>query len=56
MNPFKEKIAEITNKDCVQGKLSDLLKGADVVIGLSGPNTFSKEDVKLMNEKPIALA
>jgi len=56
MNPFKEKIAEITNKDCLKGKLSDVLKGADVVIGLSGPNTISKEDVKLMNEKPIVFA
>jgi malic enzyme len=56
MNPFKEKIAEITNKDCVKGKLCDVLKGADVVIGLSGPNTISKEDVKLMNPKPIVFA
>ena len=56
MNPFKEKIAEITNKDCIQGKLLDVIKGADVVIGLSGPNTISKEAVKLMNEKPIVFA
>ena len=56
MNPFKEKIAELTNKDCVKGKLSDVLKGADVVIGLSGPNTISKEAVKLMNPKPIVFA
>ena len=56
MNPFKEKIAEITNKDGLKGKLSDVLKGADVVIGLSGPNTIKKEDVKLMNPKPIVFA
>ena len=56
MNPFKEKLAEITNKDCVKGKLSDVIKGADVVIGLSGPNTIKKEDVKKMNEKPIIFA
>ncbi len=56
MNPFKEKIAEMTNKDCVKGKLADVLKGADVVIGLSGPNTIKKEDVKLMNPKPIVFA
>ena len=56
MNPFKEKLAEITNKDCQKGKLSDILKGADVVIGLSGPNTIKKEDVKQMNEKPIVFA
>ena len=56
MNPFKEKIAEITNKDCVKGKLIDVMKGADVVIGLSGPNTISKEAVKAMNPKPIVFA
>ena len=56
MNPFKEKLAEITNKDCVKGKLSDVLKGADVVIGLSGPNTIKKEDIKQMNPKPIVFA
>jgi malate dehydrogenase (oxaloacetate-decarboxylating) len=56
MNPFKDKIAEITNKDCIKGKLVDVIKGADVVIGLSGPNTISKECVKLMNQKPIVFA
>ena len=56
MNTFKEKIAEITNKDCIQGKINDIIKGADVVIGLSGPNTISKEAVKLMNPKPIVFA
>ena len=56
MNSFKEKLADITNKDCIKGKLSDVLKGADVVIGLSGPNTIKKEDVKSMNPKPIIFA
>lgn len=56
MNFFKEQLAEITNKDCVKGKLSDVIKGADVVIGLSGPNTISKDAVKLMNDKPIVFA
>ena len=56
MNPFKEKLAEITNKNCEKGKLSDVLKGADVVIGLSGPNTIKKEDIKQMNPKPVVFA
>ena len=56
MNAFKEKLAEITNKDCIKGKLADVLKGADVVIGLSGPNTIKKEDIKNMNPKPIVFA
>ena len=56
MNPFKDKIAEITNKECIKGKLSEVIKGADVVIGLSGPNTIKKEDIKKMNSKPIVFA
>ncbi len=56
MNPFKEKLAEITNKNCEKGKLSEILKGADVVIGLSGPNTIQKEDIKQMNAKPVVFA
>ena len=56
MNSFKEKIAELTNKDCVQGKLADVIKGADAVIGLSGPNTISKEAVKSMNKDPVIFA
>jgi malate dehydrogenase (oxaloacetate-decarboxylating) len=56
MNPFKEKLAELTNKNCEKGKLADVLKGADVVIGLSGPNTISQENVKSMAEKPIVFA
>ena len=34
MNPFKNKIAELTNKDKVKGTLAEVLKGADAVIGL----------------------
>ena len=56
MNEFKEKLAEITNKNCIKGKLGEVLKGADVVIGLSGPNTIKKEDIKNMNSKPIVFA
>ena len=56
MNPFKEKLAELTNKNCEKGKLADVLKGADVVIGLSGPNTISQDNVKSMAEKPIVFA
>ena len=56
MNPFKNKIAELTNKDKVKGTLADVLKGADAVIGLSGPNTISIDNVKSMAPKPIVFA
>lgn len=56
MNHFKEILADMTNPEKVQGKLSEVIKGADVVIGLSGPNTISKDDVKAMNPQPIVFA
>ena len=56
MNPFKNKIAELTNRDKVKGTLADVLKGADAVIGLSGPNTISIDNVKSMAPKPIVFA
>ena len=56
MNPFKEIIANETNKNLEKGKLADVIKGADVVIGLSGPNSISKENIKAMNPKPVVFA
>lgn len=56
MNHFKEILADMTNPNKVEGKLTDVIKGADCVIGVSGPNTISKEDVKKMNDKPIVFA
>ena len=55
-NPFKEIIANETNKNLEKGKLADVIKGADVVIGLSGPNSISKENIKAMNPKPVVFA
>ena len=56
MNPFKDRIAEVTNKECIKGTLSDVIKGADVVIGLSGPKTISKENVQSMAKNPVVFA
>ena len=56
MNEFKEHIAEITNKRCENGTLSELAKGADVLIGASEKGAFTKEMIKSMNEKPIVFA
>ena len=52
MNPFKNKISELTNRDKIKGTLTDVLKGADAVIGLSGPNKISIDNVKSMVTKP----
>lgn len=56
MNPFKDKIARITNHQRMQGSLEDALKGADIFIGLSVPNTLSQDMVRTMAAKPIIFA
>lgn len=56
MNPFKEEIAKITNKENISGSLTDALKGADVFIGVSVGGAVTPEMVKLMNPDPIIFA
>jgi malate dehydrogenase (oxaloacetate-decarboxylating) len=56
MNPAKEEISKITNKEKLKGNLAKAMEGADIFIGVSAPNVVSKEMVKSMNEKPIIFA
>lgn len=56
LNPIKMEMAEITNLSMEKGRLSDVIKNADVFIGVSAPGTLSKEMVKSMAEKPIVFA
>ena len=56
LNPIKMEMAEITNLSMEKGRLSDVIKNADVFIGVSAPGTLSKEMVKSMAEKPIIFA
>ena len=56
LDPEKIKLSEISNKDCKKGKLADVLKGADVFIGVSAPNTVTKDMVKSMAKDPMIFA
>ena len=56
LNPIKMEMAEITNLSMEKGRLSDVIKNADVFIGVSAPGTLSKEMVKSMAENPIIFA
>ena len=56
LNPIKMEMAEITNLSMEKGSLSDVIKNADVFIGVSAPGTLRKEMVKSMAEKPIIFA
>ena len=53
LNKEKEQMAKITNKNHEKGSLADMLKGADVFIGVSAPGCVTPEMVKSMNENPI---
>jgi len=53
MNPVKEEMAEITNKQMRKGTLKDVIEGADVFIGVSAPGCVTREMVKSMAKDPI---
>jgi malate dehydrogenase (oxaloacetate-decarboxylating) len=55
-NIYKQAIAGISNKEKISGKLEDVIKGADAVIGVSGPNNITKEMVKSMAKNAIVFA
>lgn len=53
LNPEKIEMAKITNKNKEKGSLADVIKGADVFIGVSAPGTVTPEMVKTMAKDPI---
>ena len=56
-NPYKKEIADETNPMKLSGSLADVLKGADVFIGVSGKDRLiDKEMVQSMNSNPIVFA
>lgn len=56
LNPVKEEIAAITNKEKISGSLAEVIKGADVFIGVSAPGTLTKEMVQTMAKDAIIFA
>ena len=56
MNPVKVRLANQTNPQREEGTVHDVLRGADVLIGLSGPGVVEAEDVRHMTQDPIVFA
>ena len=56
LNPEKEEMAKITNRQMKKGSLADVMVGADVFIGVSAPNCVTQDMVKSMNKDPIIFA
>jgi malate dehydrogenase (oxaloacetate-decarboxylating) len=56
MNWMKDWYAQNTNPNEEQGTVHEVIKGADVFLGLSVPGVIDAEDVQRMAEKPIVFA
>ncbi len=56
LNPIKEEMAKVSNRLMKKGGLADVIEGADVFIGVSGPGVLTKDMVAKMAEKPIIFA
>ena len=56
MNPVKEEIARITNRDKLSGSLEEIIKGADVFIGVSAPGSLTTDMVRTMNRDAVIFA
>ena len=56
LNSIKEEMSKITNLDHEKGTLAEVIKGADVFVGVSAPGTLTAEMVKTMAKDPIIFA
>ncbi|KGF27133.1 MULTISPECIES: NAD(P)-dependent malic enzyme [Staphylococcus] len=56
MNDTKDYVAKFTNKDKIEGSLQDVIKDADVFIGVSVANLLTKDMVKSMADDAIIFA
>ncbi|MCJ1667967.1 NAD-dependent malic enzyme [Staphylococcus sp. NRL 19/737] len=56
MNATKDFVAKFTNKDKIDGSLEDVIKDADVFIGVSVADLLSKEMVQTMADDAIIFA
>jgi malate dehydrogenase (oxaloacetate-decarboxylating) len=56
LNPAKQWFAENTNPDRRTGALAEVIGGADVFVGVSGPGVLTRADIERMSSDPIVFA
>ncbi len=56
LNPAKAWFAQNTNPERRAGSLSDVIRGADVFVGVSGPGLLKRDDIATMATDPIVFA
>ena len=56
LNPIKQEMAKITNPERRAGSMAEVIKGADVFIGVSAPGTLTGDMVRSMAKDPVVFA
>ncbi len=56
LNPVREEIAAVTNLEKEAGSLSEVIRDADVFIGVPAPGTLTREMVATMNPRAVIFA
>lgn len=54
--PYKKELAKVTNKEGIKGEALNAIKGADVLVGVSGPGTITKHHIEEMAENAVVFA
>ena len=53
LNSEKQEMAKITNRNMEKGTIKDVIRDADVFIGVSAPGTITQDMIRTMAENPI---
>ena len=56
LNPIKQQMAAVTNRERRSGSMAEVIAGADVFIGVSAPGTLTQDMVRSMAADPIVFA
>ncbi|MCR5648221.1 MAG: NADP-dependent malic enzyme [Oscillospiraceae bacterium] len=56
LNPAKASLAEVTNPDRETGKLAEVIRGADIFLGVSAPGLLTQDMIRSMARDPIVFA
>ncbi len=56
MNPYKDSLAKVSNRQKEKGSLAQVIKGKDIFIGVSAPGSLTPDMIKSMSADPVIMA
>ena len=56
MNPYKDALAKVSNRQKEKGTLAEVIKGKDIFIGVSAPGSLTQDMIKSMSADPVIMA